>query len=183
MGGGVRGRWKEEVMEGEKEMKQETWWIVERSGFGGGGQDGKSGKGNEKKEGGWEKEGSEGRYIYIYFFYIQTVMMTEWPERRKKIKGKEKASNQSALTFLGAGRNGKKKNIPPAFRMVYQIVRCSWIEKKSQLCRWRFPERCAVITLTGQRESGTPVNEQLWLITLTETRGGGWGVGDTLNTW
>lgn len=66
--------------------------------------------------------------------------MTEWPERRKKIKGKEKvpkanASNQSALTFLGAGRKRKKKNIPPAFRMVYQIVRCSWIEKKSQLCR------------------------------------------------
>lgn len=65
----------------------------------------------------------------------------EWPERRKKIKGNEKvtkakASNQSALTFLGAGRKKKeKKNIPPAFRMVYQIVRCSWIEKKSQLCR------------------------------------------------
>lgn len=43
--------------------------------------------------------------------------MTEWPERRKKIKGNEKvpkakASNQSALTFLGAGRKKEKEKHP-----------------------------------------------------------------------
>lgn len=51
----MRGRGKEEVMEGEIEMEQETWWIVERSGLGGGGQDGKRGKGNKKQGGGVRK--------------------------------------------------------------------------------------------------------------------------------